>query len=79
MAQSQIKELQRQTNAMNMNEESLQNFVTGNELRDSINLASAKVTKALEKYKVYMEPIEKMVLGTSTTKSLQNQIEEIVH
>ena len=33
----------------------------------------------MEKYKVYMEPIEKQVIGTSTTKSLQHQIEEVAH
>ena len=77
--QSNIKELGRQCNALNQNEEALSSFVTGNEMRDQISIGIAKVTKALEKYKVYMEPIEKMVLGTSATKSLQNQIDEINH
>ena len=37
------------------------------------------MTKDLEKYKSHMEPIEKRVLGTSTSKSMISHFDEIAH
>ena len=78
-AQSTIKELQRGITALNITEEGLSSFVTGQEMRDQVNLGVSRVSKELEKYKAYMDPIEKKVLGTNNSNSLQNQIDEVNH
>ena len=77
--QSTLKELTRRADAADVTGENLSAFVTGADLRDQVNLGVARVTKELEKYKAYMAPIESKVLGTSTSKSLQNQMDELNH
>ena len=54
-------------------------FVTRTELRDQLTVGMGKAVKELDKYKLYMEPVEKKVLGTSNSKALQTQIDEILH
>lgn len=68
--QSILNELTRRADAADGVGENLSFFVTGKELRDQVSQAVAKVTKDLEKYKSHMEPIEKRVLGTASSKSM---------
>lgn len=77
--QSILNELTRRADAADVTGENLSFFVTGKELRDQVAQAVGKVTKDLEKYKSHMEPIEKRVLGTSSTKSMITQFDELTH